>query len=328
MDPFENNSRFNADKAWEQVSRKVAHKQKVRVIKIASGMAAVLILALMVVPYIIKEQKHLAQVPVNIAAGTKKATLHLASGNTIIITDPNKNNLDSIKEETQFKKLALVNSNVEEKQNKLEIPRGGEYYFELPDGTKVWLNSETTLTFPTSFDGDKREVYLNGQGYFEVQHDAEHPFIVHTQTGQIRVLGTSFDLKAYPADHTLETTLVEGSVKMDVENHPTEYIKPGERVVFTEASDKIQKEKVDVLLYTSWKNGEFRFEEKHFSELAQEISRWYDVDIEFIDSNASEVKYTGLFEKDQSLQNLLQLLERTGNISYSIENRKVIIKSN
>ena len=144
--------------------------------------------------------------------------------------------------------------------NTIDIPIGGEYQLVLADGTKVWLNADSKLRFPVSFTAERREVYLEGEAYFEVAKDSEHPFIVHISRGAIEVLGTGFNVRDYREEQKTVTTLVQGKVVYRPERQPGREImlEPGFQIK-DEEGGSLQPRKVDVILYTGWKDGKYVF---------------------------------------------------------------------
>ncbi len=311
---------YDEQKSWDLVMKAVSRKKRIRAMRWSTAGTA-LVLALFLVLPILQRKPH-SNTVAELPAVHKKATLHLGSGNTIIITDTNKNSLESIASELRPDKRKKV---VETTQNVLEIPRGGEYYFRLPDGTEVWLNSASTLEFPSQFTQDTRKVKLEGQAYFDVTHNPDQPFIVETKLGEIEVKGTAFNLNAYPDNPNLSATLVHGKITLHTNNRIQQDIFPGQRAVFTPLNGDVQVEEVDVNLYTSWKDGLFMFQNRTLSDLSIELSRTYDVEFDFKDTQAKNIRYTGQYERQQNLSDVLDLLASTGNIEYTIQKRIISI---
>ncbi|MFV0589800.1 MAG: FecR family protein [Draconibacterium sp.] len=318
---------YNADKAWERVNKKATQKQRVRLITRVSLTSVALIAAVAIMfPFFNTElnEELTAQEQMVIR---KKATLYMAEGTTVELSDSLDYSLEQIIVQKNITPLNTPNVK-KVRKNILDVPTGGEYYFELPDGTRVWLNSQTRLEFPTEFTGNTREIALSGQAYFDVVHNPEKPFIVHTDLGKVEVKGTSFDLKVYKNDRTFETTLVEGSVSLEIPNQPNTIIKPGQRSVYSDTSHKLSTKNVDVQLYTSWKNGIFYFENRNLTEIAKELERWYEVSFKFADNNAQNIRYTGEYNKNQKLSDILELLSKTGGVSFAIKDSTIQVSSN
>lgn len=232
----------------------------------------------------------------------------------------------------------------------------------LPDGTQVWLNADSRLTYPNDFTHiPRREVTLSGEAYFEVKHDERHPFIIHTKYFNIEDVGTAFNVKAYPEDDESEATLVSGSIAVSLRSDPGKnlLLKPGEKVLYytsdremrTQENDnphkwpqnnKIQSLKCDptlevahikpmviakgdtVVTETAWMNNQLVFNSQRFSELAKRLSRWYNVEMVIRDDQVENYMFTGIFE-GETIEQALKELQMIRPFSFSIEKDKVII---
>lgn len=205
--------------------------------------------------------------------------------------------------------------------NTLSIPRGMNKQVILPDSSRVWLNAESSLQYPESFEGMKqREVYLKGEGYFEVTKDAEHPFMVKTDALETQVLGTSFNVKAYSVNDT-QVTLLEGSVKVTDRNHNELQLRPGEH---TDA--QMHKISVDNSTdYCSWIDGKFYFDNVELVEIMRELGRWYNVDIVFTNKDIMHERLHFQAERSDSLQDILELLNSMQLVKASFEKGKVVV---
>uniref|UniRef100_UPI003217CD58 FecR family protein n=1 Tax=uncultured Draconibacterium sp. TaxID=1573823 RepID=UPI003217CD58 len=323
---MEEQKHYDADKAWEQVSMTATRKQRKRIaVGVGSSALTVVLVFFLLIP-LLQTTPEVELLTEEEFTGRKIATLYMAEGPTVELSDSLDHSLDQI---IIQKKITPLNKTVKNKikKNVLEVPTGGEYYFELPDGTKVWLNSKTRLEFPSEFNGNTREIALNGQAYFDVVHNPEKPFIVRTELGNVEVKGTSFDLKVYDNDRTFETTLVEGSVSLAITDRPNTLIYPGQRSVYSEESRELITSDVDVRLYTSWKEGIFYFENKSLAEVTKELERWYEVSFTFKDENAKSIRYTGEYRKNQNLDEILRLLSITGNVEFKNDGESIAINT-
>ena len=211
------------------------------------------------------------------------------------------------------------------KYHTLAVPVGGEYHFTLVDGTRVWVNSASEVRFPNCFSGERREIYVKGEVYLEVARDEEHPFVVHAGENEVRVLGTRFNLTAYPDEQKVVTTLVEGSVEFRNDQSSIR-LKPGEQSVLDRATNKLEKQKVDVSIYTSWVSGTFEYERMSLFDITRQLSRWYDVEFVYEAEEFRNHPFTGIVKRDQSLEDVLSLIEKTTNIKFKILGRTIIIK--
>jgi transmembrane sensor len=209
--------------------------------------------------------------------------------------------------------------------NTITTSRGNQYQVLLPDGSKVWLNSSSSLRFPTSFTASNREVELTGEGYFEIVHMATTPFRVKTDKEIVEVLGTHFNINDYSDEAVVATTLLEGSVKVTAENsRESVIIKPGQQAVLMNNSQIVTRE-ADINKVMAWKDGWFEFEQADLPTIMRQISRWYDVDIVWEGKPTSE-KFGGRISKSLPLSSILQLLESNGVTDFRLEGNKLLVK--
>lgn len=210
--------------------------------------------------------------------------------------------------------------------NTIIIPRGGEYQLILSDGSRVWLNSDTRLRYPVSFIGEKREVYLEGEAYFEVSH-SDKPFEVHGGGQCVRVLGTSFNVMAYGDESKVQTTLVSGSVRVVLDqSDKTVLLTPGHQAEMDKNSGKITMREVNVENYIGWKDKLFMFDEEDMVTIMNKLARWYDVDIIIETPELKEKVFYGVIRKYENISTILDMLKKTQNIDYLIEGKKIVIK--
>ena len=267
-----------------------------------------------------------------ITPGGVKAVLQYEDGKTIDLTSSTSYRIvtsdglvlvnDSLKG-LRFDQGELENRPM--KYHTLAVPVGGEYHFTLADGTRVWVNSASEVRFPNCFSGEKREIYVKGEVYLEVARDEEHPFVVYAGENEVRVLGTRFNLTAYPDEQKVVTTLVEGSVEFRNDQSSIR-LKPGEQSVLDRATNKLEKQKVDVSIYTSWVSGTFEYERMSLFDITRQLSRWYDVEFFYKAEEFRNHPFTGIVKRDQSLENVLKNIEETTNIKFEISERVIIIK--
>ena len=221
-----------------------------------------------------------------------------------------------------------VNEGIEEKPvfHTISAPVGGEYHFTLADGTMVWLNSSSRLTFPTRFTGDTREVLAEGEVYFDVQHDENKPFIVRVNDMSVRVLGTKFCISAYPENEGIMTTLVQGAVQVTSGDNQV-VLKPGYQAVVDQRSGAISQRAVELSLYTSWVRGVFEYENMELDDIVVQLARWYDVQFTFSASEYKKRRFTGVVRKYEDLNGVLDMIEKTTNVKFIINGRNVTITS-
>lgn len=208
---------------------------------------------------------------------------------------------------------------------KIEVARGGEYKIRLDDGTVVWLNSESSLIYPKKFTGDRRTVCLSGEGYFEVARNERKPFIVSVADIEIKVLGTAFNVSAFPDEDVVTTTLVSGAVEVAT-SHRSVQLQPGKQAVVQEGVDDIVVSEVDVELYASWRAGVFKFDKMTLTDICTRLSRWYDVDFVF-EGESGQERFTGGTWKYVPLKDFLSKIERVTDVSFQFENNRVRVIS-
>ena len=210
----------------------------------------------------------------------------------------------------------------------VSTPKGHISRCTLADGTEVWLNAGSTLKYPSTMNGNLREVNLDGEAYFKVSKKKHKPFIVNTQLAQVKVLGTVFNLKAYSSDKNVETTLEEGSVEFKLNNNPENPIelKPGEQVIFNKSDQKLAVNKVDTYLHTAWKDGKYVFKDAELKDIITELERLYDVKFHVQNDSLLHMHFRGMFEYDQNIFSALERLELTTNMKYKMDGRQIWLK--
>ena len=210
--------------------------------------------------------------------------------------------------------------------NKLIVPRGGLYLLVLADGTRVWMNSDSHLKYPVMFAGGKREVILSGEAYFDVVKDKSAPFIVRTESGNIEVLGTEFNIKCYSDETALVTTLVNGKVKFDDGINPSVILKPEEQLIFEKENSQSIVRKVNVNHYISWKDNRLSFQGETLDMIMKTLSRWYNVEVVFEDSTLKALEFSGNLDRFTDIQEFLSLFELGVNVKFEVKNRTVYIR--
>lgn len=211
----------------------------------------------------------------------------------------------------------------------LITPIGGEYAIQLADGTKVWLNADSKLKYPVSFNGDLREVELEGEAYFDVAkvvvNNRRVPFVVKSRGQILEVLGTEFNINTFRDKVT--TTLIEGSVQVSfdgVSADQSHILKPNDQAVYDGKSKKIHIEQIDPYYVTAWKSGDFAFDNAPLENVMEDIARWYDVNIEY-KTKVSDVRFSGKVSKFENIETLLQTIEWTGSVKLKLDGRRIIV---
>jgi ferric-dicitrate binding protein FerR (iron transport regulator) len=210
------------------------------------------------------------------------------------------------------------------------VPKGNKSEIVLPDGSKIWLNNDSKLVYPKKFNDSERQVELTGEGYFEVQRNTKVPFIVKTSDVSIKVLGTKFNVSAYPNDKFIETTLISGKVTIQSNENPAveKVLSPGESFTFDKLSNHVSVSQVDTRFYTYWMKGEFVFRDEKFETLAKRIERIYNVEIIFEDPSLKKKTYTGDFKVDDNIYTILEIFKRSTStpIEYITDRNKITIR--
>ncbi len=264
----------------------------------------------------------------DVSPGKLGATLTLANGRKIRLTDARNGELAkeagvviSKSEDGQLSYEIKDNSEEPNKTNTLSTANGETYRLRLPDGSFVWLNAASSLTYSANLINDgKRTVTLRGEGYFEITKDKAHPFVVQTTGQQVEVLGTHFNVNAYGDEPAVRTTLLEGSVKVSG-NKAQKILKPGEQAANTGSAITVAK--ADTETVTDWKDGDFIFKGEDFKTAMRRVARWYDVEIVYDPGVQTVVEPGGWISRKSNLSAVLELIEAAGNVHFKIEGRRV-----
>lgn len=270
------------------------------------------------------------QIPQDIPPGKTGAVLTLSDGSKIVLDSLqgsvglqghsqviNKNGLLS---------YSVKNSSSEVAYNTMSTPVGRQYQVILADGTKVWLNAASSITYPTSFPGSDRKVSITGEAYFEVVHDARKPFHVMINDVEVRVLGTHFNINAYENEDAIKATLIEGSVKV-IKNNSDIFIIPGQQVVAVNGNNNValQKKQIDVDEVMAWKNSKFNFQDADIKSVMRQLERWYGVTASY-EGNITKEEFVGVISRNVNISQILTMLEKTGTVRCSIQGKNIIVK--
>ena len=260
------------------------------------------------------------EVKLNTASG-KSYSLDLAGD---IITEETV--LKSDGKKLMFEAREQANGKVE--WNTVDVPRGGTYNVELSDGTEVFLNAESILRFPNSFEeGTCREIWIDGEAYFKVKRDEAHPFVVHTGNIEVEVLGTEFNLMAYHQNPEEHVTLVRGKVKVrDCERRGEVVLTPGVQAVFDKDREIMTSQKVDVGYYTAWMEDLFAFRVTPFDEVMRILARWYDFEFFFQNPDVQDFIYSGKVARYATLNEVLDVFRQTGDLDFDVKDKVVIVR--
>lgn len=328
---------FHAEDGWEGVQRKIQrHRFRHRILNICKY-AAIFIFPVAIATVAIyesgNEPQPLSQVEEQIVPGGKKAVLILDNGEAIDLKSTSGVELKEkdgtvIQVDSTVLNYQQAPARTSEKlaYNKVNVPRGGEYQLMLSDGSKVQLNSMSSIRFPVQFAQDCRLVELEGEAYFEVSKTGQ-PFIVQTKGMKIEVLGTTFNISAY-ANEEYQTTLVSGSVKVQTENGSNRILKPSEQACITPGSNQINVRNVDTAFYTSWIHGKINFKDQRLDDIMKTLARWYDMDVVYENEATKELRFGCYVNRYNEITPLVKLLEQTGRVTVTVEGKTIKIFTN
>jgi len=293
-----------------------------------TGVAAAIILIISISYLFLNRSTYNDHTATIIEPGRDKATLVLSSGKTIVLEDVANGKLTeelgTTIEKTEKGGINYKiegNTDVRIAMNLLNVPKGGQFQITLSDGTKVWLNSNSSLKYPSAFSTSERRVELTGEAYFEVSKNKQKPFIVETSLQKVEVLGTKFNINAYDDESSTQTSLAEGSVRVSCKNNTT-LLKPGQQFTLTDQNIAVRTINLDQVL--DWKNGDFNFSNNNLKEIMRKISRWYNIEVIF-EGPISQETYVAQISRKKRLNDVLRALQLSGSIKYNIRNNKLYI---
>lgn len=262
----------------------------------------------------------------DIPSGGNSAVLVLSDGSVV---DLNKNETNStlgqdVVNDLKSGKITYRSSkrNAHPVYNTIKTPRGGQYQVVLPDGTKVWLNALSSVNFPVSFNGVKRNVKIEGEAYLEVFKNRKQPFEVEINGMKVEVLGTHFNVNAY--DDLLKTTLLEGSVKVS-NIYKAVVIKPGQQASVGVRQQSIDINQVNTDEVIAWKNGYFNFADESLESIMDKVALWYNVEVDYENPELKKLRFMGIISRSRNLSEVLNIMKLTGNVNFKIENRRLLV---
>lgn len=331
---WRNEQKFDEDKTWAELEKKMKNKSKFR-FRYWYSVAAVFAMCLFGYQFYFLFQNYQTQNrEALVVPGRSQAYLEIDNTrrielgrlDTLILSEKSELRLNAEKivyassEEKTGKRNAKKNE-----YHKINVPRNAEFYVELSDGTKVWVNSESSIEFYSRFESATRTVKLTGEAYFEVAENKRKPFIVETQNAKIKVLGTAFNVKAYPDENRTYTTLTEGKVDVSSENME-EVLQPREQLVLENATGKHLKNKVNPSIYSAWMRGKFVFKDESLEDILHAISRWYDIQVFYENSKLKEEKFSVSLNRYENISSLLKHFETTEFVRFEMKGKALIVK--
>lgn len=323
--------RIQTVKAWRRISAALQRKRRRwSHIAAAASVACVFVLA-----GVLLSRK---ETPTPVAQQTiqpihTQATLILSTGKAVNLID----SPGDIKEQDgsvvtvdsaaglRYDSLAVPATQTAPIYNKIIVPRGGEYFVTLADGTQVWLDAESELEYPVQFNTDSRQVKLKGKAYFSVTKDERKPFVVRANEFALRVYGTEFNIEARDERH-IETVLVEGAVGFRANGKTTEQrLRPGQLAVANTVTGETEIRKVNVASYVAWKNREIVFENERLDRIMDEVARWYDVEVFFQNEDLKALRFDCNMPRYADIQDLFYFMEQTSDARFSVNGKTVIV---
>ncbi len=325
-----NDSQTDSELAFEIFRRRIQRKRiKHTFLKIGAASAILFLFFSALLIYDNPSTTIIVNAPSNnIVPGSKQAVLTLPNGQKVILeetlTDREASKLASMGIEQDTNGLIYRGEDfISNTLNTLETPLKGEYQITLADGTKVWLNSASTLKYPSSFTGRTREIHLDGEAYFEVAHNPNKPFIVSVDNMKVKVLGTKFNINSYDKK-AIKTALVSGKVSVRINDN--------ERILHPENQAEVDLRTGIVNITATntektigWTQGKFIFDDEPLSNIMTTLSRWYGIKVHFSDSEIQKTTFTGTFHKKDNLEKIMQLLTHTQEIKYRKEGTDIYI---
>lgn len=319
---------------WQQVVRKRKMRRNRRWWLGTAASVAILFGSLAVYQYCeISVSIPLANEETHIYPGKRMARLITPSGEAVLLDTLRQTEIQQLKLHNDQGRVVIQATCKDENQGKpiyhsLEVPRGGEFSFLLPDSTTVFLNAESCLRFPEHFvPGSERIVYLSGEAYFDVKRDPGSPFLVCLEHSALKVTGTCFNVRAYPGDMSEATTLISGTVSMGI--GATEQwivLKPGEQGYYDTSRKTLSQQTVDVNYYISWKDGVFAFYRQPLEEVMKTLERWYLFDTHYQDEALKSIIYTGKINRHASIREVLHTFELMNELTFDIQGKEVIVR--
>jgi transmembrane sensor len=269
--------------------------------------------------------------------GSNKARLWLGDGSVIDLADAKNGTIKheaGARIEKKDGQLIYGFSQQAEasEMNTIQTPRGGQYEVIMADGTKVWLNSASSMSYPTTFTGKNRQVTLKGEAYFEVAEDKNKPFKVSVGDVQVEVLGTHFDVMAYEDENAINTTLLAGAVRVTstvsasraLAGSASRVLAAGQEASMDRSSGSLSVNEVDADESIAWKNGFFDFKGVSIETVMRQLARWYDVDVEY--EGKTDKHFRGTISRSENVSAVFKMLELTGEVHFSTEGKKIIVK--
>lgn len=333
---YNDDLKVDLEKGWERINKRIGKKSKpsyARMYGAAAAIAVLLATSIYLWTRSTPNTDAIVTEQVSVSPGDNKAVLELEDGIEVILSQGKtytSGNLSSNGRMISYRPKTEDDKTV--RYNYLTVPRGGEFYVELSDHSKIWLNSASKLKYPVHFNTtETRTVELvYGEAYLEVSPSSKNngtAFKILSQGQLVEVLGTQFNIKAYPEEKAITTTLVEGSVAIGPRDlGSTKVLKPNQQSVFDKSSYGISIAEVDVDDAIAWRDGFFNFSNESLAQIAKVLERWYNVDIYIKNESAAQLEFNGSLSKEQNIENILETINNDSVIRYHMEENTIIIE--
>ena len=344
LDKLEIYGLFNKEKAWSGLENKLFETKTIRFTpqKIFRYAAAIMLPLLIAGGFAYRylnrsAPQTIAEIDTVFQPGSQKAVLILADGGKVELNEGMA--VADLQEgdariSIRNKLLSYTSTDQESLEteiiyNELKTPRGGGYKLQLADGTEVWLNAGSSIRFPVSFTEESRQVYLEGEAYFEVSHDGS-PFTVSTANMDVRVLGTSFNISAYADEPLLKTTLVEGKVRVELKNQEDSplnslVLSPDQQAILNRSESALSAVEVNASLYTSWMQGKLEFHNESLDQVMLRLARWYDFEYEFENPEAKAFHFSARLNNGENISTIIEMLEMTTDVKFELRDQKIVV---
>lgn len=323
------------ERGWRQLQQKARSGRSVRKIKwFPYAAAIVLILSVGGVFYFSGDKEQNRNLPIaknEVQVPGSRAVLILPDGrkvdleNEVLRSDLAQSDSLLLVSARSLKYRDIDSPDTTEIFHTLEIPRGGEYLLTLSDGTMIYLNSESTLSFPVKFQGKERKVYLTGEAYFKVAKNTEHPFVVTAGELEVLVTGTTFGVRAYKDEKDIQTTLESGQVTVRVEGKSVKLV-PNKQVLFNKSTMGLEVRDVDVDLYLAWVDGRLVYDNCPLEKILTDLGRWYNIDVFYSRDELRSYQFSLNMKKHEEFTQVLELIGKTGEVQFEIKDNTVIVK--
>ncbi|MBI9057202.1 MAG: FecR domain-containing protein [Labilibaculum sp.] len=324
---------FDMNKAWIQIDQKISKKTDYRKwLAYAAVILLPLAIGFLVLNQVTEHEPMLAEVK-PITPGESNAVIYFSNGEIVNLQNDTSSVIRSEENllvernnnQLRINDDQLLASSVG-KMNRIVTPIGGEYEVVLPDGTKVYLNADSYLEFPSKFSEKERRVIAKGELYFDVASNKEWPFIVEAKGMNLKVLGTEFNVRAYSEESEIISTLVEGSVLVNNSLGENTVLKPGYQAVISKANNSIKNIKANIEEAIAWKNGRFIFDNRRVEDIMYDLARWYDVKVFFANASVKEKRFSVDVQRYGEVEEILKLIQGTGEANFTVNGNTITVE--